>query len=248
MRILLTNDDGVRAEGIRAAAEALSARHEVYVVAPSENRSAVSHGITMERNLEIEELGRNVWSCSGLPADCVLTALKTGLLPAPPDAVVSGINAGANIGTDLLYSGTAAAARQAVIYGVPAVALSLEFNGPGPLLYGALARFASENMETLASLSDVRHPAVFVNVNALSLPSYHDARLTDALSFRDYSDSVSLRREGGRTVSVFHGGVPVSETGAGFDFSVCADGAVAVSRVYAEPRPGPRVDGVRFLL
>ena len=125
MNILITNDDGFDADGIKTLASRLAQEHTVFIVAPAGNRSAASHIISMHKNLEIKKIADSVWSCSGYPADCVLTALKSPLLPVKPDCILSGINAGANMGTDIVYSGTCAAARQGALDGIPSVALSL---------------------------------------------------------------------------------------------------------------------------
>ena len=113
MRILVTNDDGVRAPGLRALAEAMTTLGEVEVVAPARGQSGAGHGITFVEPLTAEEVrisaSRKAWAVSGTPADCVKLALHE-LSAARPDLVVSGINAGANRGVDVLYSGTVAAA------------------------------------------------------------------------------------------------------------------------------------------
>src|SRR5574344_374949 len=148
MKLLLTNDDGYDADGIQTLAACLSRDNDVYVIAPDRNRSAVSNGITwMKEPLKFVRHSENVYSCSGLPADCVIAGLSGELLPFMPDAVISGINKGANIGTDIIYSGTAAAARQAVLYGIPGIALSIE-SSDDVWKYRALARFAADNLET----------------------------------------------------------------------------------------------------
>ena len=146
MKLLLTNDDGFSADGIKTLARYLSdAGHEVWIFAPDRNRSAASNRITMDKPLRIKEHGQRVYSCSGMPADCVIAALKSGIIGNGVDAVLSGINRGANIGTDILYSGTAAAARQAVLYGVPGIAFSVR-SSDGFWRYDAMARFAYSNL------------------------------------------------------------------------------------------------------
>ncbi|HOS92408.1 MAG TPA: 5'/3'-nucleotidase SurE, partial [Armatimonadota bacterium] len=111
--ILLTNDDGVRAEGLVRLAEALDGLGAIHVVAPDRQRSAIGHAITLDTPLKVEEValsaGLRALACSGTPTDCVMVAVH-GLLPALPDLVVSGINHGANMGEDLTYSGTVSAA------------------------------------------------------------------------------------------------------------------------------------------
>lgn len=132
MRILISNDDGIFADGIIALRERLELMEEIeeiYVVAPDRERSAIGHGITMHRPLRAREIKyaspkSRGWSVDGTPADCVKLAVEE-LLKDPPDLVVSGINQGANLGTDVLYSGTVSAAVEAVISGYPAMAISL---------------------------------------------------------------------------------------------------------------------------
>jgi len=127
MNILLTNDDGIRSEGLQKFAEILRVRlkHRVYVIAPESNRSAISHALSiLYTPIKLSQMDENTWSCSGTPADCVFVALL-GELPEKPDLIISGINQGENLGTDIIYSGTAAAARQASHSGIPAIALSL---------------------------------------------------------------------------------------------------------------------------
>ena len=112
MRVLIANDDGVFSPGLEAVRAALAPDHEVWVVAPDGERSAMSHYITIKGPVAVREISERVYSCSGSPADCVIVGLLE-VLPELPDVVVSGINIGPNLGTDVIYSGTAAAARQA---------------------------------------------------------------------------------------------------------------------------------------
>jgi 5'-nucleotidase len=126
MRILITNDDGIDSPGIAALVEALSVDHEAYVVAPSENRSGVSHAITTYEAITVQRRdGARVvsYACSGTPADCVF--LGATELSSRPDFVVSGINHGPNLADDVNYSGTVAAAIEAALLGIPALAVSL---------------------------------------------------------------------------------------------------------------------------
>jgi 5'-nucleotidase len=131
MRLLISNDDGIFAQGIRVLANTLAqAGHQVTVVCPDRERSATGHGLTMHDPIRAEQVdsifepGINAWACSGTPSDCVKLALGA-LLDQPPDFVLSGINHGANLGTDILYSGTVAAAMEGVIEGISSMALSL---------------------------------------------------------------------------------------------------------------------------
>ena len=129
MRILLSNDDGIEAEGINQLRVYLQEEHELFVVAPDRERSATGHKITLDKPLRVKERlypGYNTqgWAVDGTPADCVKLGLEA-LLPEPPDLVISGINMGPNLGTDVLYSGTVSAAIEGIINGVPSLAVSL---------------------------------------------------------------------------------------------------------------------------
>ncbi|NVO00584.1 MAG: 5'/3'-nucleotidase SurE [Geobacteraceae bacterium] len=124
MKILVTNDDGIDAPGINALAEALCEVAEVAVVAPDRERSAVSHALTLHHPLRAIKVGQNRYSVDGTPTDCVNLGIHS-LLDFHPDIVVSGINRGANLGDDVTYSGTVAAALEATLMGIPAIAFSL---------------------------------------------------------------------------------------------------------------------------
>lgn len=144
MKILLTNDDGIQAIGLRSIYHALvRAGHDVQVVAPVTEMSAVGHAVTLAAPLRVKIFDEKDFygqGVSGTPADCVKLGLTT-LLASPPDLVVSGINAGANVGVDILYSGTVSAATEGALMGFPALALSYDSFSPGDL--SAQADFAA---------------------------------------------------------------------------------------------------------
>jgi 5'-nucleotidase len=137
--LLVTNDDGAHAPGLRALAEALAPLGEVWVVAPDREVSACAQALTLKHPLRVESLGERRYAVDGTPADCVNLALVK-LLPEPPALVVSGINRGANLGEDVFYSGTVGGAREATFLGVPAIAVSLA--GRSEPDYGTSAEFA----------------------------------------------------------------------------------------------------------
>lgn len=122
--ILVTNDDGVHAPGIIALSRAMKELGDTYIVAPDRERSAAGHSLTLHRPLKAEEIREHVFSVNGTPTDCVTLGINK-LLPVKPDLVVSGINRGANLGDDITYSGTVAAAIEGTIFGVPSVAFSI---------------------------------------------------------------------------------------------------------------------------
>lgn len=230
MKILVTNDDGITSEGIQVLAAILRTRHEVWVVAPATNRSGVSHGITMNDPLRFFVSGDKEFSCSGLPVDCTITGSQ-GIMSEKPDVIVSGINRGANLGTDIVYSGTAAAARQASFSGIPGIAVSL-VSDEDPYYWEPIARFVLENLEILVALCE---RDVFININAPSLLEYRGARLT-GISKRDYRDSI-IMHDGpdGCKYSFFKGG-KIRTEGDGFsDWEAVEAGYVSISRVFSQP-------------
>ena len=168
MRVLVSNDDGVEAPGIRVLADGLrAAGHEVTVVAPDRDRSGASNSLTLDQPIRAKEIGERVWRVGGTPTDCVHLAL-TGLLSADPDIVVSGINSAANLGDDVIYSGTVAAAMEGRFLGLPAVAMSLVTADHKGLHYESAARAA---VEIIARLSVDPLPAnTILNVNVPDLP------------------------------------------------------------------------------
>lgn len=127
MRILLSNDDGVHAAGIRALQKELKKIGDVWVVAPLEERSTTGHSLTIHKPLRMISMGNQFYGVSGSPADCVYMGIRQ-VLKEKPDLVVSGINRGANLGQDVYYSGTVSAAREACILGIPSLAVSLSID------------------------------------------------------------------------------------------------------------------------
>lgn len=157
--VLLTNDDGVRAEGLLALKEALAGWGRVFVVAPAEENSAVSQGLTIHRPLRTFNVAEDHYALTGTPADCVIFALRK-LLPRMPDLVVSGVNHGPNLGDDIIYSGTVAGAREAAIHRIPAVAAS-SLNGHREFNFGPGAGFVRRIVDELFPFPE----GTFLNVN-----------------------------------------------------------------------------------
>lgn len=158
--ILVTNDDGIHAAGIRALAGALAPLGEVHVVAPDREQSACSHSLTLKNPLRVDRLEERFHAVDGTPADCVNLACAK-LLPRRPDLVCSGINRGGNLGDDVFYSGTVGGAREGVFFGIPAIAFSLASKTESD--YSHAAAFAA----TLAA-SVLEHglpPGTLLNVN-----------------------------------------------------------------------------------
>lgn len=173
MRILLSNDDGYFAPGLAALAAALEGLGEIIVVAPEQNRSGASNSLTLDRPLHLKTAVNGFHFVNGTPTDCVHLAL-TGLLDQQPDLIVSGINLGANMGDDTIYSGTVAAATEGYLFGVPAMAFSLtSFAGRH---FETAGRVAREMVERFIA-DPIREP-VLLNVNVPDIP-YADLQGTE---------------------------------------------------------------------
>ncbi|MEJ2471494.1 MAG: 5'/3'-nucleotidase SurE [Desulfuromonadales bacterium] len=165
MLILLTNDDGIHSAGLQALADSLQPLGRIVVVAPDRERSAVGHALTLHAPLRAEEIMTDRWAVSGTPTDAVSLGIQ-GLLKAKPDLVISGINKGGNMGDDLTYSGTVAAAMEATLMGVPAMAVSLCAE---TFAYAAFAHATHVAKVLAGSLLDHGLPAdTFLNINVPS--------------------------------------------------------------------------------
>jgi 5'-nucleotidase len=169
MRILLSNDDGYFAPGITVLAESLSALGEVTVVAPERDRSGASNSLTLDRPLTVKRAHNGFFYVNGTPTDCVHLAV-TGLLNDLPDIVLSGINHGANMGDDTIYSGTVAAATEGFLLGIPSIAISLVADSGGN--FETAARVARELAERFSS-NPLRETGVLLNVNVPDVPYAH---------------------------------------------------------------------------
>lgn len=169
MKLLLTNDDGILSEGLHALYNIFCRRHDVTVVAPDRERSAVGHGITLHTPLRCSKVGlgngAKGYAVTGFPADCIKLGVNE-ILGIKPDMVISGINPGANVGLNVNYSGTVAAAKEAALYGIPAISVSMAAGSH--LIYTEIAGF----MEKLSAkvLDEGLAAGTFLNVNFPNLP------------------------------------------------------------------------------
>ncbi len=173
MKILISNDDGIAANGIRVLTERLAKYHDVYVVAPDRERSAAGHSLTLHTPLRVEELdpingARRTWVTTGTPGDCVKIAINAILEPDElPDIVISGINHGPNLGSDILYSGTVSCAMEGAMLGYPSIAVSLasmqcEYES---FKYGA--KFINELLKKVEKINFPKKSILNVNIPAL---------------------------------------------------------------------------------
>ena len=171
MRILLTNDDGIYAPGLRALRLELQKIGTVEVVAPATEQSATGHSVTLNNPIVVQEIydekiARIGWAVEGRPADCVKLALRE-LLGYRPDIIVSGLNAGSNAGINVLYSGTVAAAIEGAFFGITSIACSLEYTKPRPLDFNTGAGLARQIVEQIINKKPA--PGALFNVNIPSL-------------------------------------------------------------------------------
>jgi 5'-nucleotidase len=194
MRILLTNDDGINAAGLLALKHALDPLGQVFVVAPERPRSATGHAITLHKPLRIEEVtlldGCPAWSTSGTPTDCVTLGFDV-VMEGQADLVFSGINAGPNLGWDLTYSGTVAAALEGAILGVPSVAISVA-GSRIPLDYDPAACFARRLAEEIHARGLERWTLLNVNVPAVPKKEIRGVAITHQ-GRRAYTDRIDRR-------------------------------------------------------
>jgi 5'-nucleotidase len=166
MNILVTNDDGINAEGIKILTDCLMQIGDVAVVAPDRERSAVGHALTLHHPLRAEKLGTNIFAVDGTPTDCVNLGIHS-LLPFKPDIIISGINHGGNLGDDVTYSGTVSAAMEATLMGIPAFAVSLVTTGEG-INFATAGNFAAKLARII--LDQGLPNDTFLNVNVPDLP------------------------------------------------------------------------------
>jgi 5'-nucleotidase len=228
--VLLTNDDGVHAPGIAAARAALEAIGDVHVVAPDREQSGTSHSLTLNRPLRIQQLGDRLVSVDGTPTDCVLVACNS-LLPRRPDLVVSGVNAGQNMGEDVSYSGTVAAAMEGTVLGIPSIAVSLAINERRD--YAAAASVAADVAQVVARRGLPR--GSFLNVNVPDLPRERIAgvRITK-LSTRVYRDVVVEKLDPRGRPYYWIGGEPVWESGTDTDWEAVQASAVSITPLHLD--------------
>jgi 5'-nucleotidase len=226
LRILVSNDDGYRAEGLQRLADALRPLAEVTVVAPDRNRSGASNSLTLDVPLRVYPFGERAYYVNGTPTDCVHLAIS-GLFDFQHDMVVSGINHGANLGDDVLYSGTVAAAIEGRFLGLPTMAVSLVARDGQH--FDTAARVASELVMRL--MRAPLHASMILNVNVPDVPYEHlrGFRVT-RLGHRHRSESVVRTTDPhGRSVYWVGPAGEGADAGAGTDFAAIAEGCVSVS-------------------
>jgi 5'-nucleotidase len=232
MRILLSNDDGYESPGINALALALKEIAEITVVAPERDRSGASNSLTLELPIRAKRLSDEVIRVDGTPTDCVHLAI-TGLLDHEPDMVISGINAGANMGDDVLYSGTVAAAMEGRFLGLPAIAISL-VGGHDCRHYETAADVARQIIRQLASNPLPTDTILNINVPDLPLEQLSGYQAT-RLGHRHKAEPV-IKTEDPRGRDIYWVGPPGGEqdAGPGTDFYAVRNGYVSVTPIQVD--------------
>lgn len=227
MRILIANDDGYLAPGLAALVDACRGLGEIDVVAPEQNSSGTSNALTLQRPLSVWTAANGYRYLNGTPSDCVHVAL-TGLLGHRPDLVVSGINNGANMGDDTLYSGTVAAAMEGYLFGIPSIAFSLAEKGWQHL--DSAARVARTLIEQLIARPPVAG-AWLLNVNIPDLPQAELRGLRTTRLGRRHASEPVIRASNPRGEPIYWIGAAgdAREAGAGTDFHAVAQGFVSVT-------------------
>jgi 5'-nucleotidase len=236
MHILVTNDDGVTAPGLLALAQEMRKLGQVSIVAPDRNWSASGHVKTIDRPLRVKEVrladGSMAWAADGAPSDCVALAI-CGFLDEKVDLVVSGINPYANLGHDLTYSGTVTCAMEATIWGVPAVAMSVDSpdNHLGIVDYAPAARVAHKVAQAVLQYGMASHVLLNVNVPYLPEEQIKSIQITRQ-GLRVYHDKVDKRMDPrNRPYYWVIGDAPTGVPERGTDIGALADGHVSVTPI-----------------
>ncbi|WP_371370959.1 5'/3'-nucleotidase SurE [Sporomusa aerivorans] len=236
MHILLTNDDGIMAPGINALWRELSPFFRISVVAPDSEKSASSQAITVHHPIwvdkhPIDNYNICAWRVGGTPTDCVKVALEALLIDDRPDIIISGINHGSNLGTDVLYSGTVSAAIEGALHGLPAIAVSLDCSWE-PFDFSPSAKAARKIIE--AVMNNTLPPNTLLNVNVPALPEHELQGISiTKLGIRNYENTFERRLDPrGRTYYWMSGRISESENDADSDIMAVKAGKISVTPVH----------------
>jgi 5'-nucleotidase len=242
MRILLSNDDGYFAPGLAALAEALDGLGKVVVVAPEQNRSGASNSLTLDRPLFLKKAANGFHFVNGTPTDCVHLAV-TGMLDELPDIIVSGINNGANMGDDTIYSGTVAAATEGYLLGIPSIAISLtNFEGNN---YATAGRVARELVERF--IRDPIKQPVLLNVNVPDIPYAELNGMEVTRLGRRHKAEPVVRMTSPRNETVYWVGAAgaAADAGPGTDFNAIERGAVSITPLQIDLTHAAQLPSIR---
>jgi 5'-nucleotidase len=242
MRILLSNDDGYFAPGLAVLAEALSKHGEIVVVAPERDRSGASNSLTLDRPLQVRRSHNGFHYVNGTPTDCVHLAV-TGMLDRLPDMVISGINHGANMGDDTIYSGTVAAATEGFLLGIPSIAVSLASKAAGN--YPTAAQAVCDMVERFRR-RPIAYP-VLLNVNVPDVPADQLAGTAVTRLGRRHKSEPVIRSTNPRGEMVYWIGAAgdAEDAGEGTDFHAVANRMVSVTPLQIDLTQYARLESVR---
>jgi 5'-nucleotidase len=242
MRILLSNDDGYFAPGLAALNAAMLPLGEVTVVAPERDRSGASNSLTLDRPLSVRTSAQGFRYVNGTPTDCVHLAV-TGLLDRLPDIVVSGVNHGANMGDDTIYSGTVAAATEGFLLGIPAIAVSLSGRAHGN--FDAAAAVAADLVRRFAQRGFPE--PVLLNVNVPDLPTDRIGGIEVTRLGKRHKAEPVIRSQNPRGDTVYWVGAAgdAADAGPGTDFHAVAQGRVSVTPLQMDLTRFAQLDALR---
>jgi 5'-nucleotidase len=229
MKILITNDDGVQADGINILFKELSKHHKVLLLAPDREQSAASHSLTLARPLRMHKYAADYYSCDGTPTDSVLLAVLNILNHKRPDMVISGINHGANMGEDVMYSGTVAAAVEGSLLGIPAIAVSMVDSVGAD--FKAAARFVRRFIKLYPNLN--LGPSTILNIN---LPGkvrggFNKYEFT-RLGTRQYDDIIVAKTDPRGLEYYWIAGSPIWKNVMGSDIYAIRKGIVSITPIH----------------
>jgi len=226
MHFLISNDDGYQATGIELLAAAMSEMGEVTVVAPDRNRSGASNSLTLDSPLYVKKAENGFYFVNGTPTDCVHLAI-TGLIDSEPDLVISGVNAGANLGDDVLYSGTVAAAMEGRFLGCPALAVSLA--SENPVHFEAAVRVVVNMVNSLSENSLVNDLLLNINIPDLPFEQLGDIEVT-RLGYRHMAEP-AIKSLDPKNQEIYWIGPPGAgdDAGAGTDFYAIEQGNISIT-------------------
>ena len=242
MHILLSNDDGYFAPGIGVLAEALSARAEVTVVAPERDRSGASNSLTLDRPLTVRRAASGFFYVNGTPTDCVHLAV-TGLLDELPDIVISGVNYGANMGDDTIYSGTVAAATEGFLLGIPSVAVSLVAAGNDN--YRTAARIAADIAQRFKDKPLGQHALLNVNVPDVAYEELRGIEITRLGKRHKAEPVVKATTPRGGTVYWVGAAGGAQDAGEGTDFNAIARTVASITPLQVDLTHYAQLQAVR---
>jgi 5'-nucleotidase len=247
MLILITNDDGIHAEGIQALEKEIKKTAEVLVVAPEMEQSASSHSFTLSRPLRINQRGPNRYTCDGTPTDCVMLAVHGILKHKLPDLLLSGINHGSNMGEDVTYSGTVAAAIEGSILGIPSVALSGS-DAENIRAFGAAAKFTARFVKYIKQFKLPTDTFLNINFPVLTGTRYAKFRFT-SLGKRTYRDIIIEKTDPRGKNYYWIAGKSTWSNIEGSDFMALSEGYVSISPLkmnFTDYESIPRLDKIRL--